>query len=223
MLIQIYEITSPEEAAAISAMGVDHIGVLVGDGSFLREQSTARAYEIFAGIHSGARRCTLSLLGEVQQIAQIVTALRPDILHLGAAPDRLSPADVKELKLGFPALTIMRSIPVFDESSIAIAQAYDGVADVLLLDSYNPGDRQIGALGVSHSWDLDRRIVQGVRTPVIIAGGLGPENVGAAVAVSHPVGVDSKTCTDKVDGSHAKDLAKVQAFVRAARAVSVLG
>jgi phosphoribosylanthranilate isomerase len=223
MLIQIYEITSPEEAAAISAMGVDHIGVLVGDGSFPREQSTARAYEIFAGIHSGARRCTLCLSRDVQQIALIVTALRPDILHLGAAPCGLLPFDLGTLKAAFPTLTIMRSIPVFDDSSIALAQTYDGVADVLLLDSYRSGDRQIGAIGVTHSWDLDRRIVQNVRIPVIIAGGLGPENVGAAIAASHPAGVDSKTCTDTVDGSHTKDLAKVQAFVRAARAVSVLG
>jgi len=220
MLIQIYEITGPEETAALCAMGVDHIGVLVGDGSFPREQSIARARDIFAGTHSGARRCTLSLSGEVQQIAQIVTALRPDILHLGAAPGGLLPSDLGRLKAAFPSLTIMRSIPVFEESSIAIAQRYDGVADVLLLDSYSPGDRQIGAVGVTHSWDLDRRIVQSVRSPVIIAGGLGPENVGAAIAASHPAGVDSKTCTDKADGSHTKDVAKVQAFVRAARAAS---
>ena len=220
MLIQIYEITNPEETAALCAMGVDHIGVLVGDGGFPREQSIARAREIFAGTHSGARRCMLSLSGEVQQIAQIVTALRPDILHLGAAPGGLLPSDLGRLKAAFPTLTIMRSIPVFDESSIAIAQAYEGVADVLLLDSYNPGDRQIGAIGDTHSWELDRRIVQSVRTPVIIAGGLGPENVGAAIAASHPAGVDSKTRTDKADGSHTKDVAKVQAFIRAARAAS---
>src|SRR6185503_10712863 len=115
MLIQIYEITGPEEAAALCAMGVDHIGVLVGDGSFPREQSIARAREIFAGTHSGARRCTLSLSGEVQQIAQIVTALRPDILHLGAASGGLLPSDLGSLKGAFPTLTIMRSIPVFDE------------------------------------------------------------------------------------------------------------
>jgi hypothetical protein len=38
MLIQIYEITTAEEAAALSNMGVDHIGVLVGEGEFPREQ-----------------------------------------------------------------------------------------------------------------------------------------------------------------------------------------
>lgn len=88
---------------------------------------------------------------------------------------------------------------------------------MLLLDSYDPGDRQIGALGVTHSWELDRRIVESVGIPAIIAGGLGPENVRAAIAASHPAGVDSKTLTDKADGSHTKDLERVAAFVRAVR------
>lgn len=70
---------------------------------------------------------------------------------------------------------------------------------------------------MTHSWDLDRRIIENVRTPVIIAGGLGPENVQNAIRVARPAGVDSKTKTDKSDGSHAKDLQKVSAFVKAAR------
>ena len=111
----------------------------------------------------------------------------------------------------------MRSIPVVDESSIALARSYDGVADWLLLDSYESGDRQIGALGVTHSWDLDRHIVQSVRIPAIIAGGLGPENVQEAIRVTRPAGVDSKTKTDSSDGTHTKDLQKVSAFLSAVR------
>ena len=111
----------------------------------------------------------------------------------------------------------MRSIPVVDESSIALARSYDGVADWLLLDTYESGDRQIGALGVTHSWDLDRRIVESVRIPVIIAGGLGPENVQEAIRLIRPAGVDSKTKTDRSDRTHTKDLQKVSAFVTAAR------
>ena len=141
----------------------------------------------------------------------------PAILHLGAAPQHLSPAQLRTLKAAFPKVSLMRSIPVVDESSIALARSYDGIADWLLLDSYESGDRQIGALGVTHSWELDRRIIESVRIPTIIAGGLGPENVQEAIRVARPAGVDSKTKTDKSDGSHTKDLQKVSAFVKAAR------
>ena len=109
----------------------------------------------------------------------------------------------------------MRSIPVVGDESIAIAQSYDGIADVLLLDSHRPGDLQIGALGVTHSWEIDREIVELVRIPVFIAGGLGPDNVVDAIRIVRPAGVDSKTKTDKGDGSHTKDLEKVNNLFRA--------
>jgi phosphoribosylanthranilate isomerase len=76
---------------------------------------------------------------------------------------------------------------------------------------------QIGALGVTHSWETDRKIIENVRIPVIIAGGLGPDNVSAAIKAVRPAGVDSKTKTDKDDGSHTKDLQKVRDFVAKAK------
>jgi phosphoribosylanthranilate isomerase len=141
--------------------------------------------------------------------------LRPSILHLGASADRLSPADVADLKKRLPALQIMRSVPVVNEESIAIATSYDGIADFILLDSYRAADRQIGALGVTHDWRISRRIVELVRAPVILAGGLGPDNVKEAIRAVRPAGVDSKTRTDRNDGSHGKDIERVQCFLEA--------
>jgi phosphoribosylanthranilate isomerase len=217
MIVQIYEVTTPAEARALGTMGVNHVGVLVGEGSFPREQTIERAREIFGAIPSGSKASALSLSHDVDLIVRITAALLPDILHLGAAPQHLSPAQLRTLKAEFPQVSLMRSIPVVDESSIALARSYDGVADWLLLDSYEAGDRQIGALGVTHDWELDRRIIESVRIPAIIAGGLGPENVREAIRSARPAGVDSKTKTDKSDGSHTKDLQKVSAFVAAAR------
>jgi phosphoribosylanthranilate isomerase len=86
----------------------------------------------------------------------------------------------------------MRIIPAVVDESIAIAKSYDGVADMLLLDSHRPGDAQIGALGITHSWEIDRKIVANVHIPVIIAGGFGPDNVLDAITVVQPAGVDSE-------------------------------
>ena len=217
MIVQIYEISTPAEAHALGALGVDHIGVLVGEGSFPREQTIEQAREIFAAIPAGSKASALSLSHDVDLIVRLTAALLPDVLHLGAAPQHLSPAQLRTVKAEFPKVSLMRSIPVVDESSIALACSYDGIADWLLLDSYESGDRQVGALGVTHSWELDRRIIESVRIPTIIAGGLGPQNVQEAIRVARPAGVDSKTKTDKSDGSHTKDLQKVSAFVKAVR------
>jgi phosphoribosylanthranilate isomerase len=99
---------------------------------------------------------------------------------------------------------------------LAIAQSYEGIADFLLLDSYRASDRQIGALGLTHDWTISRRMVELVRTPVILAGGLGPDNIADAIRAVLPAGVDSKTKTD-LDGSHAKDLDRVRRFHEVAR------
>jgi phosphoribosylanthranilate isomerase len=219
MLVQIYETSSAQEARALGELGVDHIGVLVGDGSFPREQSLDRARQIFSAIPPPAKGVALSLAADLDLIERIVAQLQPAILHLGALSDLLTPAKLRHIKSRHRAVTLMRSIPVVDETSVGIAQSYDGIADMLLLDSHRPGDVQIGALGVT--WELDRMIVERVSIPVIIAGGLGPENVIAAITAAQPAGVDSKTKTDKDDGSHSKDLQKVKQFVERAKSLAL--
>jgi phosphoribosylanthranilate isomerase len=217
MLTQIYEISSPEEARAVSIMGVDHIGILVGDGEFPREQSVAAATKIAAAIVAPAKFSALFLTTDTSLIMAWVRELQPSILHLGASPDLLSPAQTAMLKKELPNCLIMRSVPASGEESLSIAQSYDGIADYLLLDSYSPSDRQVGALGVTHDWNISRRIVELVRIPVVLAGGLGPDNVVDAIRAVVPSGVDSKTKTDQ-DGSHAKDLERVRRFHNVVRA-----
>jgi phosphoribosylanthranilate isomerase len=216
-LQKIYEITTPEEAMALARLGVDHIGVLVGDGTFPRELPVETARTILSAIPLPSRGSALCLSADLDLIAQIVFSISPSILHLGASTTLLRPEHVAKLKKRFFPLTVQRSIPVLDEGRMSIARSYDGIADILLLDSYIPGDAQIGALGVTHSWALDRAIVENVSIPVIIAGGLGPDNVRDAINAIHPAGVDSKTKTDKSDGSHTKDLDKVRMFISLAK------
>lgn len=217
--MQIYEVRTPEEAAALVRLGVDHIGVLVGNGAFPREFPAERAREIFAAVPADKRCVALSLSAELGEIGRMIEQARPDIVQVGAAVELFSAADTRALKAEFPRVMIMRSIPVVDDTSVEWARAYRGVADFLLLDSHDPGDRQIGALGRTHDWRISRRIVGEVGIPAILAGGLGADNVGAAIAAVRPVGVDSKTKTDRADGI-GKDLEKVRRFVAAAKITS---
>ena len=219
-LVQIYEVTSPEEASALVRLGVDHIGVLVGKGKFPREQSYAATREIFAAVPLSAKKSSLSLADDTREIAEVVEETCPDILHLGTRPEALTPSQVLELKRRFPKLKIMRTIPVRDESDIESARTYEGVADFLLLDTWKTGEPEIGACGLVHDWTISRRIVAEVNIAVILAGGIGPENAADAIRLVSPAGVDSKTKTDLPDGS-AKDLSKIRAFVEAVHSAIV--
>jgi phosphoribosylanthranilate isomerase len=191
--------------------------VLVGDGSFPREQTIDDARLIFSAIPTKSKGSALMLSADVRfhHACHLCTET------FDSAPwrstDLLTASAVQDLKKRCGQLIVMRSIPVVGDESIAIARSYDGVADMLLLDSHQPGDRQIGALGVTHSWEIDRRIVKSVKIPIIIAGGLGPDNVVDAIRAVQPAGVDSKTKTDKADGSHTKDLQKVRQFIARAK------
>jgi phosphoribosylanthranilate isomerase len=216
MLVQIFEVQTPEEAAALVRLGVDHIGVLVGDGAFPRELSITQTKAIFAAVPTGHKRVALSLSPSLEDVARLVEETQPDIVQVQAEIEDFPVAMTHALKMRFPEIPIMRAIPVIDEASIETAASYRGAADFLLLDTYDTGKRQFGALGRTHDWNLSCRIVDEVGIPVILAGGLGPENVAAAIATVRPAGVDSKTRTDRLDGS-GKDLAKVHAFVAAAK------
>jgi phosphoribosylanthranilate isomerase len=185
MIVQIYETQHASEARALEAVGVDHIGVLVGQGRYARELRPLQARRIFQAI-TQARRVALSLADDLEEVSEVVAQTVPDILHLGTVPEALGPEAVVALKTRFPDLQLMRTIPVIDEQSLLLAQQYDGLVDYLLLDTYQPGETQVGATGAPHDWDLSRRIVRSVHTPVILAGGLGPQNVADGPSVGQP-------------------------------------
>jgi len=216
MIVQIYEVATQEEAIAVALAGVDHVGVLVGPGNFPRELACDQARSIFAALPAGAKSLALSLSGDPGELERVARDTVPDILHIGAALERISPDQTRAFKQAFPHVQVMRSIPVTGPESICWARDYDGIADWLLLDSHKPGDIQIGAQGFTHDWSISDRIVRSVRAKVILAGGLGPDNVVSAIAQVAPFGVDSKTRTDRDDGK-GKDLDRVRTFVMQAK------
>ena len=177
MLTQIYEVSTPEEARSISEIGVDHIGVLIGNGEFLRELPVEAAAKVAAGIVLPSKFSALFLTADISLIERWARELQPAIVHLGAAPELLSPDNAATLKGKLPGTLIMRSIPVIGEVSIDIASSYDGTADFLLLDSHRETDRQIGALGVTHDFDSEplhrsgRRASEGYRPCAALSSG----------------------------------------------------
>ena len=141
---------------------------------------------VFATLPPSAKRVALSLSPDPTEVARVIEQTRPDIIHIGAAVELLSVRDTQALKAAFPDVLIMRAIPVVDETSVECARGYRKAADILLLDSHDPGDRQIGGLGRVHDWSISRRIAEEVGLPVILAGGLDADNVAAAIAAVRP-------------------------------------
>lgn len=218
MITFIYAVESAEEARNIAKLGADCIGVNVG---IRKEWSTIltpeKANEVLSGVIKPSKKVLLTISNNLNDIREIISRVEFDILHLIAEPSKLIPENVYELKKSAPKLQIMRTIPVTGEESINIAKQYEGIADYLLLDSRSVKTGLIGATGETHDWEISRRIVASVSIPVVLAGGLGPDNVAKAIKKVHPYGVDSKTKTNK-SGSRGKDLEKVRQFIQIAKA-----
>ncbi|HJJ64238.1 MAG TPA: phosphoribosylanthranilate isomerase, partial [Methanocorpusculum sp.] len=84
-------------------------------------------------------------------------------------------------------------------------------ADAILLDS-RTADR-LGGTGITHDWSISAKIVSAVSKPVILAGGLKPENLFEAMSVVKPYAVDVHSGV-KQDG--VRDFLRTEEFVRTA-------
>jgi phosphoribosylanthranilate isomerase len=104
----------------------------------------------------------------------------------------------------------MKAVRVSDAASVDGLRAFP--TDFHLLDAHVPGHR--GGTGQSFNWELARR--HRGPTPLVLSGGLTPDNVGDAIAAVHPFAVDSASGTEASPG--VKDLERLEAFFRAVEA-----
>jgi phosphoribosylanthranilate isomerase len=222
VITQFYSIRTVAEALACVEAGADHLGLVPPQG-LLGEISLETMREIVVAVGGRARCVALSIHTDVSELRQMVEVVQPDILHLCPLAHEITPAILRELRTGLPAdLPIMQAVSVVGPESVAESIAYAAVADYLILDTQAPSIPGVGASGATHDWTISRAIVEQVSVPVILAGGLSPENVAEAIRVVRPWGVDSFTHTNlrTRDGRIEKDISRVRAFVVAARAAS---
>jgi len=219
MKIQIYTMQTPEEALAVAALGVDHVGVTPDQRGLPGEVDHGAARAIVEAVRGRAAAVALTVESDLDAIETMVRVVRPDMLHLCGLAGSLAPEAVRELRMRLPGLPIMQAVSVTGPEAIDVALAYQEVADYLILDTQAPDIPGIGASGATHDWTISRDIVQHVRVPVILAGGLSLENVAQAVRAVRPWGVDSLTHTNHPlpEGGFRKDLERVRHFVAAAR------
>jgi phosphoribosylanthranilate isomerase len=219
MIVQIYAFTKPEEAAAAARMGVDQIGFVAGKyGLVPGELTFEEARAVMAALPEGTTGSALTMATDIEEILRMVSAVQPHIVHVSTDLEDVPLEAMAELRRRLPAgVQLMKAIPVYDDSSVAIAQRFAAVSDILLLDTKVSGFPGVGATGHTHDWNISRKIVETAGVPVILAGGLSAQNVGEAIRVVQPWGVDSNTATNVPGDPVEKDLDRVAAFVKAVR------
>jgi len=217
MIIQIYAFTDPETAAEAVELGVNNIGFVAGRyGIVPGELSFSEAREIAVSLPPRATSVALTMSEDVEEILRMASEVKPDIIHVSSDVDLVGVEAMRELHSHLDAdIRLMKAIPVEDEQSIVLSQQFAGVSDLLLLDTKRKDFPGVGATGFTHDWNISKRIVEAVPIPVILAGGLTADNVGAAIREINPWGVDSNTSTNVAGSQVEKDLKKIAAFISA--------
>ena len=149
---------------------------------------------------------------------ELAKEIQPDILHIAGDGYEADKTFAERLKNAAPETKLMQAVLVDDESAVERAKRLAAFCDFILTDSGLAPDTGIGASGQTHDWNIDARIVKECGKPVIMAGGLGPDNVAEAIKKCRPYGVDSltKTSIKYPDGYMQKDIDKVREFCKKA-------
>ena len=198
MWVKICGITNEEDALLAVAMGADALGFVFAPSP--RQVTAALVADIVKRLPNDVM--TVGLFRDETSERVVETVLRT-----GLRGAQLHGHETREMTwwIGERVPFVIKAF-VAGDRGVADASGYRSSA--ILLDAPSPGSGKV----------FDWRLVDGVedRSRLIVAGGLTPENVGEAIATTHPWGVDVSSGVEQSKGR--KDPRKVRAFIANARA-----
>lgn len=203
--VKICGLTSAEAIDAAVAAGADWIGFVFFPPS-PRHLTPAQAASLSARYADGPSRVGLFVEPTDAEIAATLATVKLDVLQLHAAPER-----VAAIRARF-ALPVWRVVGI--ETAADLPTALDG-ADALLLEGKPPaGATRPGGNAACFDWSVLAGFQP--RFPWLLAGGLTPDNVAAAIHATAAPAVDVSSGVERAKG--VKDPDRIRAFIAAARA-----
>lgn len=202
--IKICGITRIEDALAAASAGADAIGLVFYSKS-PRAVSIAQAKAICAELPPFITVVALFVDAKHADIDEILRSVPVDVLqfHGNETPDQCD-------KYGKPYI---KAIRMRHDADLLAAVTQFHSAQGVLVDSYHP--EEAGGTGETFDWT---RVPADLEIPVILAGGLTPENVAMAIKQLHPYAVDVSSGVEKSKG--VKDVEKIHAFVTAVNTIN---
>jgi phosphoribosylanthranilate isomerase len=214
-IVQIAGIRSLDEARMLLRAGADWLGFPLRLEHHDEDLSDREVSSIIAGLGIGERAVLITYLQRAREIVDLAARIGCRRVQLHGD---IEAAEARRLRDCGAGLFLIKSLVVRPGNLDALlkdAREFGPWVDAFITDSWDPKTGARGATGRTHDWEASRRIVEEAPKPVILAGGLTPENVGLAIRQVRPAGVDAHTGVEAPDGR--KDPALAGAFVGAAR------
>ena len=202
-------IADPHEAQLAVAAGADAVG-LVGampSGPGPIDDASIRAIADLIPPPVATFLLTSRVRG--RDIADHAAFCRTDTVQI---VNHIDPTEYEILRRLAPEVRRVQVIHVEDASALALIDTYAPYVHAFLLDSGRPhaSVAELGGTGRTHDWHISRRCVAHTDKPIFLAGGLNPDNVGAAIRQVQPYAVD--LCSG-VRTAGQLDAAKLRAFM----------
>lgn len=201
--VKICGLTTSTDRDLAVAVGVDAVGFISGVSvDTPREIPPETAVSLADTTPPFVSTVLVTMPDEVDDARRLIERVDPDAVQVhGLAPTAIA------------SLTDATDVSVIAAVTVADSPQYDSAADALLVDSLD--ETGAGGTGETHDWKRTRDRIGTLDSPVVLAGGLTPDNVDRAIDTVDPYGVDVASGVEREGGE--KDPAAVRSFVEQVR------
>jgi len=215
MRIKICGITNFSDAEMATKYGADALGFLLG----IRHRSedvisVDKAKTIIRKLPPFVTTVMVTHLLDAKSICELHKEVKTHVIQLH---DDIPSSEILILRKALPEVKLLKAVHVTGPEALQKARLYEAIVDGIVLDTINLAEDRIGGTGITHDWRISAKIREAISKPVILAGGLNPENVSEAIRIVRPYGVDVNTGVKKDRYSNRKDPDKLKKFILTAK------
>ncbi len=210
--VKICGLMQPEQAVEIARLGAQAIGMIGVPASpryvtplQMRAISQALQMDAWARSHRLVERVGVFADASMETLAEAVEVGQLTTLQLHGNE---TPATCAAVKVAFPHIKLIKAMRIRTTEDLPATQPFWAIADALLLDAYHP--QLMGGTGRTLDWSSLKTFHPDI--PWILAGGLTPDNVQAALLQVSPNGIDLSSGVETHPGN--KSLNRVQALFK---------
>lgn len=212
--VKICGLTREKDLAFAVNMGADAVGFLVGVPESPRNLTLKRAEKLLSKVPIFIDRVVVTPPKSIEWLLEVNNMLRPSAIQIHGKNE----LDSKIIQNSIKDTMLIKTIYVTENSLNKKIKEDLKTFDAILLDSFNK--TQYGGTGKVHDWKLSRQIKKALEPiPVILAGGLTPDNIKEAILTVKPYAVDVASGVESNPGI--KDNKKIRTFIENAKQINI--
>ena len=214
-IIQIAGVIDKAEAEMLITSGVQYLGFPLRLTVNKEDLTDEEARDIICSFPKNIHGVLITYLNTAEEIILLAKNICADTVQIHG---KIKIDEIKKLRKEAGDLFIIKSLVVRQDNFEDLKNdimLFTPYVNAFITDTFDPATGAEGATGKIHDWNISRELVRLSERPVILAGGLNPENVREAIEFVHPAGVDIHTGVENSSGR--KDETLVKKFVSQAK------